>query len=109
MSLSKHISIFFFLFITLFIALAHAARFDITNNCPYAVWAAAVPGGGRRLNPRESWPLDVNAGTKGAAFGPEQGAISMDPDMAIVKPVTVVELLQCQAYGVPQTHLPNLG
>ncbi|KAI9101481.1 hypothetical protein K1719_023963 [Acacia pycnantha] len=43
-----------------------AARFDIINRCRYAVWPAALPGGGRRLNPGESWPLDVPAGTKDA-------------------------------------------
>ena len=62
MNLFKNLSINFFL-ASLFIALAHAARFDITNNCPYTVWAAAVPGGGRQLNSCQSWPLDVNAGT----------------------------------------------
>nr|POE53043.1 serine racemase [Quercus suber] len=52
---------------------AHAARFDITNNCPYTVWAAAVPGGGRQLNSRQSWPLDVNAGTTGARIWARTG------------------------------------
>ncbi|KHN23670.1 Osmotin-like protein OSM34 [Glycine soja] len=46
---------------------AYAARFDITNRCSYPVWAAAVPGGGRRLNSGQSWALDVPAGTR---FGP---------------------------------------
>ncbi|GMY30240.1 protein P21-like [Fagus crenata] len=108
MSLSKHISIFFFLFITLFIALAHAARFDITNNCPYAVWAAAVPGGGRRLNPRESWPLDVNAGTKGARIWAELGAILMGLAVADVKLVTVVGFFNAKPMVHPQTHLLNM-
>nr|P83959.1 RecName: Full=Thaumatin-like protein [Phaseolus vulgaris] len=26
------------------------ANFEIVNNCPYTVWAAASPGGGRRLD-----------------------------------------------------------
>ncbi|KAM4073444.1 hypothetical protein ACB094_10G019700 [Castanea mollissima] len=73
MSLSKHLPIFFFLLITLLSALAHAAKFDISNNCPFTVWAAAVPGGGRRLNPRESWPLDVKVGTTGARIWARTG------------------------------------
>ncbi|XP_057514002.1 protein P21-like [Actinidia eriantha] len=43
---------------------AHAANFEIRNNCPYTVWAAASPGGGRRLDPYQTWWLDVAAGTK---------------------------------------------
>ncbi|KAK9932502.1 hypothetical protein M0R45_019737 [Rubus argutus] len=35
-----------------------AARFNIQNNCPFTVWAGAVPGGDRQLNSGESWPLD---------------------------------------------------
>ncbi|KAM4073438.1 hypothetical protein ACB094_10G019100 [Castanea mollissima] len=61
MSLSKHLPIFFFLLITLLSALAYAARFDISNNCPFTVWAAAVPGGGRQLNPPYGAPPNTLA------------------------------------------------
>ncbi|XP_056174106.1 protein P21-like [Syzygium oleosum] len=43
-------------------AVAQSARFVITNNCPYTVWAAVVPGGGRQLNRSQTWPLDINVG-----------------------------------------------
>ncbi|CAO2193336.1 unnamed protein product [Urochloa humidicola] len=40
--------------------------FNITNRCPHTVWPAAMPvGGGRQLNPGESWTLDMPAGTTG--------------------------------------------
>lgn len=42
-----------------------AATFDITNRCGYTVWAAASPGGGRRLDPGQSWQINVAAGTGG--------------------------------------------
>ncbi|KAL8106764.1 hypothetical protein AgCh_023509 [Apium graveolens] len=42
----------------------NAANFRIKNNCPYVVWAAASPGGGRQLNPNDGWSLDVAPGTK---------------------------------------------
>ncbi|OWM63955.1 hypothetical protein CDL15_Pgr006181 [Punica granatum] len=53
----------FFLVSIILLNSANAAQFGVTNNCPYTVWAAAVPGGGRRLNHGETWALDVPAGT----------------------------------------------
>ncbi|XP_074332922.1 osmotin-like protein TPM-1 [Apium graveolens] len=43
---------------------ARAAIFEIRNNCPYTVWAAASPGGGRQLNRNGVWWLYVAPGTK---------------------------------------------
>ncbi|KAM6556830.1 hypothetical protein CsatB_003849 [Cannabis sativa] len=43
----------------------HAARFDIKNNCPYTVWAAATPGGGKKLNTYDVWAIDMKPGTNG--------------------------------------------
>jgi hypothetical protein len=42
---------------------SQAANFEIVNNCPYTVWAAASPGGGRRLDRGQTWNLWVNPGT----------------------------------------------
>ncbi|XP_073107604.1 thaumatin-like protein [Elaeis guineensis] len=49
----------------LLFTLSHAATLNIVNNCPYTVWAAAVPGGGRQLDRGQSWPINVNPGTTG--------------------------------------------
>ncbi|MCL7034654.1 hypothetical protein MKW94_005946 [Papaver nudicaule] len=46
-----------------FTAITQAATFDIVNKCSFTVWAAAVPGGGRRLGPNGSWRINVAAGT----------------------------------------------
>ncbi|XP_062109995.1 uncharacterized protein LOC133821853 [Humulus lupulus] len=40
-------------------------RFNITNNCSFDVWAAAMPGGGQHLSPGQTWDLDVISGTEG--------------------------------------------
>ncbi|XVF52847.1 hypothetical protein PTKIN_Ptkin05aG0051400 [Pterospermum kingtungense] len=46
---------------------ANAANFNTRNNCPYTVWAAAVPvGGGRQLDSGGVWDINVNPGTTGA-------------------------------------------
>ncbi|KAL5551774.1 hypothetical protein UlMin_001950, partial [Ulmus minor] len=38
------------------------AIFKITNSCPFVVWPATFPGGGRQLLPRETWDLSVACG-----------------------------------------------
>ena len=106
MSLFKNLFISFYFFVTLCIVFAHAARFDITNNCPYVVWAAAVPGGGRQLNPSLGLLMSTLA-QPGAVFGPELGAILMGPGVAVVRPVTVVDFFNAKAMVHPQTLLLN--
>ncbi|KAK7366782.1 hypothetical protein VNO80_08779 [Phaseolus coccineus] len=64
MAVTKSLSIFLFVAVSCAIA-AQAAHFNVTNNCNFTVWAAAVPGGGARLNPNESWSIDVANGTTG--------------------------------------------
>ena len=55
MELFKTLSVLSLLVIALFSAtLVHAAKFDITNNCPDTLWAAASPGGGKQLNKGET-------------------------------------------------------
>lgn len=50
------------------------STFNITNRCPYTVWPAAWPvGGGRQLDPGESWILNMLAGTKGGRVWPRTG------------------------------------
>ncbi|KAL8507082.1 hypothetical protein ACS0TY_017826 [Phlomoides rotata] len=52
-----------FILTTLALTSTHAANFEITNQCPYTVWGAAT-NGGRRLDPGETWSLDVSAGSQ---------------------------------------------
>ncbi|GER42063.1 PR5-like receptor kinase [Striga asiatica] len=54
-------------FITLLLLLidATSSTFVIHNNCPYTIWAAAVPGGGRRLDSGQNWILNVPTSTNG--------------------------------------------
>ncbi|KAJ6946304.1 hypothetical protein NC651_001146 [Populus alba x Populus x berolinensis] len=73
MSSLKALSIFSFLFAALHFPSVHAATFDITNKCPYTVWAAAVPGGGRQLNNGETWTISAAPGTTQARIWARQG------------------------------------
>ncbi|CDP16242.1 unnamed protein product [Coffea canephora] len=49
--------------LTLYLTFTNAANFNIINQCTYTVWAAASPGGGRRLDRGQSWSLNVAPGT----------------------------------------------
>ncbi|KAF4369279.1 hypothetical protein F8388_022935 [Cannabis sativa] len=49
---------------TLFFVSSYAATFEVRNDCSYTVWAAASPGGGRRLDRGQTWTFNVAAGTK---------------------------------------------
>ncbi|KAG6619705.1 hypothetical protein I3842_Q086600 [Carya illinoinensis] len=69
---SRNLSTFCFLYALCF-SLAYAAKFFITNNCPYTIWAGAVPGGGMQLNQGGGWTLDVSPGTTGARIWPRTG------------------------------------
>ncbi|GMY30232.1 protein P21-like [Fagus crenata] len=105
MSLFKNLPIFSFLFITLCFALVHAARFDIKNNCPYTIWAAAVPGGGKQLNRGQTWTLNVNPGTKMARIWPRTGCNFDGSGRGKCQTGDCGGLLQCTAWGVPPNTL----
>ncbi|KAG2677356.1 hypothetical protein I3760_12G094000 [Carya illinoinensis] len=104
--ISKNVlSTFCFLYALCF-SLTHAARFDITNNCPYPIWAGAVPGGGMQLNPRGGiWNLDVSAGTKGARIWPRTGCSFDGAGRGKCQTGDCGGLLRCQAYGAPPNTL----
>uniref|UniRef100_A0A803PSH9 Thaumatin-like protein n=1 Tax=Cannabis sativa TaxID=3483 RepID=A0A803PSH9_CANSA len=101
----------FLLVLTYFSTSTHAARFDITNRCSYTVWAAAVPGGGRQLNPGQqgrthiSWALDVNAGTKGARIWARTGCNFDGAGNGRCQTGDCGGKLNCQSYGQPPNTL----
>ncbi|TYI03408.1 hypothetical protein ES332_A11G337500v1 [Gossypium tomentosum] len=61
MNFKRRLSLFSISFIALCFTMASAASFNIRNNCPYKVWAAAVPGGGRELSRGGVWNLNCQA------------------------------------------------
>lgn len=46
-----------------FLTSTYGATFDVTNRCTYPVWAAASPGGGKKLDQGQSWQITVAPGT----------------------------------------------
>ncbi|CAO2819940.1 unnamed protein product [Amaranthus hypochondriacus] len=76
MNLLKLVPIPLFLAITtlLFVVTPiYATTFEVRNNCPYTVWGAAVPGGGRQMNPGDTWVLNINPGTTAARIWARTG------------------------------------
>ncbi|KAK0598442.1 hypothetical protein LWI29_034736 [Acer saccharum] len=89
--------------------LIRAATFDIRNNCPYTVWAAAVPGGGRRLDRGQNWVLNVNPGTAGARIWARTDCQFDGAGRGKCQTGDCGGLLQCQAYGVPPNTLAEFA
>ncbi|CAK9170458.1 unnamed protein product [Ilex paraguariensis] len=79
--------------------------FDVRNNCPYTVWAAAVPGGGQRLDKGQTWQINVPAGTKQARIWPRTNCNFDGAGRGSCQTGDCNGLLQCQGFGVPPNTL----
>ncbi|XP_004298786.1 PREDICTED: protein P21-like [Fragaria vesca subsp. vesca] len=77
----------------------NAATFNIINNCPFTVWAGAVPGGGRQLGTGQAWTLNVPAGTQGARIWPRTNCNFDGAGRGRCQTGDCGGLLQCQGYG----------
>ncbi|KAL0329761.1 UNVERIFIED_CONTAM: Thaumatin-like protein [Sesamum radiatum] len=102
MSSLKSLPFPIFLLIALLAYAANAATFDIRNNCPFTVWAAAVPGGGRPLNSGQTWTINVAAGTQRALVWARTAAHSTEQVEADVRPVTATAYYNAKLMGLPQ-------
>ncbi|KAB5564477.1 hypothetical protein DKX38_004531 [Salix brachista] len=107
MSSLKTLSVFsFLLFVALHGPFAHAATFDITNRCPYTVWAAAVPsGGGRQLNSGETWTISSAPGTTQARIWARTNCQFDGAGRGSCQTGDCNGLLACQGYGSPPNTL----
>ncbi|KAL3619316.1 hypothetical protein CASFOL_036886 [Castilleja foliolosa] len=76
-----------------------AATFDITNRCSYTVWAAASPGGGRRLDSGQSWQINVAPGTIQARIWGRTNCNFDGNGRGRCQTGDCNGLLQCQGYG----------
>ncbi|KAK9927273.1 hypothetical protein M0R45_024465 [Rubus argutus] len=83
----------------------NAATFNIRNNCPFTVWAAAVPGGGRQLANGQMWTLNVSPGTKGARIWARTKCNFDGAGRGRCETGDCGGLLQCQGYGQPPNTL----
>ena len=107
MSWLKYPSIFalFLILATLYFPFTRAAKFDITNKCPYTVWAAASPGGGKRLNTGETWTITANPGTTQARIWARTNCQFDASGKGKCQTGDCNGLLVCQGYGSPPNTL----
>ncbi|XP_047322417.1 osmotin-like protein TPM-1 [Impatiens glandulifera] len=92
----------------LFVLLSHealGATFEIRNNCPYTVWAAATPGGGRRLDRGQTWVLNVAAGTKMARIWGRTNCNFDGSGRGHCQTGDCGGVLQCTGWGQPPNTL----
>ncbi|XP_024031937.1 protein P21-like [Morus notabilis] len=87
------------LFLTFFFISTHAAIFDIKNNCPYTVWAAASPGGGRQLDSGNTWTINVNPGTSSGRIWARTGCSFDGAGRGRCQTGDCGGILECQGYG----------
>ncbi|GAB4856891.1 tropomyosin [Ancistrocladus abbreviatus] len=93
------------LFLSLFIVSTQANTFEIRNNCPYTVWAAASPGGGRRLNHGQTWTIQVSPGTKMARIWGRTGCNFDASGRGHCQTGDCGGVLECKSWGVPPNTL----
>lgn len=83
---------------------AEGATFTVKNQCPYTVWAAASPGGGKALGRGQTWTFNVAAGTKQARIWGRTGCSFDASGHGRCNTGDCGGLLNCQGYGsVPAT------
>ena len=99
----KNLSISFFYFFVstlIFISLlAYAARFDIKNNCNVTIWAAAMPGGGRQINPGGTWSIEVTPPRTGGRIWARTKCSFNGSGVGKCLTGDCGGLFQCQGYG----------
>ncbi|XP_072986442.1 protein P21-like [Typha latifolia] len=99
-----------FLFpLLLLVSLSTAVTFTVTNQCSYTVWAAAVPGGGRQLNPGQSWVVNVNPGTTGGRIWARTGCSFDRNGNGHCQTGDCGGKLACTGYGVPPNTLAEFA
>ncbi|KAL5977053.1 hypothetical protein ACLOJK_021392 [Asimina triloba] len=97
--------IFFLLLLPLSATPTHAATFEIRNQCPYTVWAGAVPGGGRRLDSGQSWTISANPGVTQARIWPRTGCNFDANGNGRCETGDCGGVLECRGYGQPPNTL----
>ncbi|PIN22863.1 hypothetical protein CDL12_04414 [Handroanthus impetiginosus] len=109
MSSSKSISLSIFLLIALSLTYASAATFTIQNNCPYTIWAAAVPGGGHQLDRGQTWQISYPANTKQGRIWPRTECFFDATGQGRCRTGDCSGQLQCQSFGTPPNTLAEFA
>nr|XP_016449007.1 PREDICTED: thaumatin-like protein [Nicotiana tabacum] len=74
---------------------------DIRNNCPFAVWAAALPGGGRRLDYGGKWTFQPLNGQRTKRIWGRTNCIFDASVRGQCQTGDCNGVLECHAFGTP--------
>ncbi|WOK99546.1 protein P21-like [Canna indica] len=97
------------LLLPLLFSLSRAATFDIVNQCSDTIWPAALPGGGVRLDPGQTWSLNVNPGTAGGRIWARTGCNFDGSGSGSCQTGDCGGRLNCQLSGAPPTTLAEFS
>ena len=98
------------LLLILLVAAADAATFTVINKCSYTVWAAAVPaGGGMKLDPGQTWNVNVPAGTTGGRVWARTGCNFDGSGNGRCQTGDCGGKLRCTQYGQAPNTLAEFG
>nr|GLL45165.1 hypothetical protein T459_00328 [Ipomoea trifida] len=87
-----------------------AANFEVHNNCPYTVWAAATPvGGGQRLDQGQSWNINVPPGTAMARIWGRTNCNFDGSGRGSCQTGDCGGVLQCTGWGKPPNTLAEFA
>ncbi|CAI0476371.1 unnamed protein product [Linum tenue] len=90
----------------LWATISDANVIDIFNNCPYTVWAASTPiGGGRRLDPYQTWTIYPPAGTSMARIWGRTNCNFDASGRGWCQTGDCGGVLNCNGWGVPPNTL----
>ena len=95
--------------LTLSLTFTNAANFNIINQCTYTVWAAAFPGGGRRLDRGKSWSLNVAPGTTHARIWGRTSCKFDAKGQGHCQTGDCKGRLECQGYGSPPNTIAEFS
>ncbi|KAF9591876.1 hypothetical protein IFM89_008922 [Coptis chinensis] len=100
--MSSSVNLFSFLVsLSLIFTFTNGTIFEIHNQCSYTVWPAAIPGGGRQLNPGQAWILNIKPSiSSGRIWGRTNCTFDSSGRGSCVTG-DCNGLLQCQSYGLP--------
>ncbi|XP_075508605.1 protein P21-like [Primulina tabacum] len=105
----NHQKIALLIFLPLLFLQTRAIFFNIRNNCPYTVWAASLPGGGRRLDSGQRWTLGFPKGPGRAKIWARTNCTFDASGRGRCLTGDCNGLLQCKTYGTPPTTLAEYG
>jgi len=93
----------------LLLPIGSAITLSISNRCSNTIWPAAVPGGGKQLDPGESWTLNMPASTTTGRVWPRTNCSFDSAGNGSCQTGDCGGVLACTGYGQPPSTLAEFS